>query len=128
MSAEKNHETLARRLFDALQAADAEAIEGMLAHSFAGTQNGGPAMDAAALITFAQAVKRAVPDFRYEAIACRATTDGFVEEHLVCGTAPDGTAFRIPLCVVGDVEGAQISALREYVDTRAATPLLKALG
>ena len=121
-------EALARALFDAFTAGDAAAATALLSEDFAGIQNGGPVMDGASLIAFSVAVKKVVPDFHYEEVRCEATASGFVEEHLVCGTLPDGSALKLPACVVGEVAEGQIRVLREYLDSRQATGLLKALA
>ncbi|MEM1434224.1 MAG: nuclear transport factor 2 family protein [Pseudomonadota bacterium] len=119
---------LARTLFNAFEAGPLEDARAVLADDFSGCQNGGPPMTRDQLLEFSAAVSAVVPDFRYEDIVCVATATGFVEEHSVCGTLPDGQALRIAACVVAEVEGGRIQSLREYLDTRAAMGLLKALG
>jgi len=118
---------IARLFFTSLEVADLETARSLCADSFRGTQNGGAPMDADTLMGFTQMVHKVVPDFRYENAVCQATDNGFVEEHDVCGTLPDGSTFKLMLCVVGEVRGGEITALREYVDTGAAAGLMKAL-
>ena len=119
--------TLCRRFFDALQANDLATARGLCSDTFEGSQNGGPAMNLDTLMQFTGAVHSVVPDFRYENTVCTASDAGFVEEHDVCGTLPDGETFKLILCVVAEVADGKITALREYVDTGAAAGLLKAL-
>jgi ketosteroid isomerase-like protein len=118
---------IARRFFTALEVNDLESAAALCADTFQGSQNGRPAMDLATLMQFTAAVHSVVPDFRYENAVRTATETGFVEEHDVCGTLPDGSTFKLILCVVGEVEGGKITRLREYVDTGAAAGLMKAL-
>lgn len=84
-------------------------------------------MDVTTLMQFTGAVHAVIPDFRYEDPVRWSTQSGFVEEHNVCGTLPDGDTFKLVLCVVGEVADGKITKLREYVDTGAAAGLLKAL-
>lgn len=119
--------TLCRRFFTALETNDLATAKDLCAETFAGSQNGGPAMNRDTLMQFTGAVHTVVPDFRYENTVCTATENGFVEEHDVCGTLPDGSTFKLVLCVLADVADGKITALREYVDTGAAAGLLKAL-
>ena len=56
------------------------------------------------------------------------TDDGFVEEHTITGTLADGTKLNARICVVATVADGKVASLREYIDTGAAAPLLKALG
>lgn len=119
---------IARAMFDAFQNGDMDAARGILAEEFKGSQNGGPAMDRATLLGFSSAVKKVMPDFRYEEIVCAATADGFVEEHTVRGTLPDGEALALRLCVVGTVKDGAVTSLREYLDSAGAAGLAKALA
>lgn len=123
-----DNRAVARTMFDAFEAGDTESARKVLADDFTGSQNGGPAMDRDTLLRFSSAVKAAVPDFRYEEIVCAATPDGFVEEHTVRGTLPDGEPLELRLCVVGTVEGAKVKSLREYLDSAGAAGLAKALA
>lgn len=122
------HEQLARALFNAFEADDLAAARAVCSPALEASQNGGPIMDADALLGFSHAVSAVIPDFHYEDIRCAATSGGFVEEHTVCGTLPDGKPLRLSACVVGDVEDGRIHRLREYADSRAAAGLLQALA
>ncbi|WP_156777221.1 nuclear transport factor 2 family protein [Erythrobacter sp. NAP1] len=119
---------LARALFDAFQSGDTAAARALLSPEFRGSQNGGPQMDADTLLAFSGAVYAKVANFRYEEIMCEATPSGFVEEHTVRGQLPDGGVLDLRLCVVGTVEGGQITELREYLDSAGAVGLAKALA
>ncbi|MBK81699.1 MAG: hypothetical protein CMQ43_12400 [Gammaproteobacteria bacterium] len=121
------HTDLADQLFAAFENADADAVRALCAPDFSGRQNLGPSMNLDNLIRFSLAVSGVVPDFRYEDRVVTATESGFVEEHMVCGTLPDGSALRLAACVVAEVQDGRIASLREYLDTAAAAGLLKAL-
>lgn len=118
---------LARTFFDAIQAGDTATARALCAEEFQLVQNGGPPMNADRLIAFTSAVLTKVPDFRYEDCVTAATANGFVEEHRVRGTLPDGARMDLAVCVVADVEDGRISCAREYVDGVAAAGLAKAL-
>ena len=85
-------------------------------------------MTMAALLQYTHSVIRAIPDFHYEQAQCSATDTGFVEEHVVCGTLPDGSTLHLPVCVVADVINGKVSRVREYADSFAARGLLRALA
>jgi len=122
-----NHVELCERLFAGLQNNQPDAVSDVCGPTFSAYQNGGAAMSLQDLLGFNSAVQHVVPDFHYEDQVCAATEQGFVEEHRVCGTLPDGTALNLFACVVGEVAQGQIVVLREYVDSFAARGLLKAL-
>ncbi|OBV12071.1 nuclear transport factor 2 family protein [Erythrobacter dokdonensis] len=119
---------LAEHLFTALQNNDMDTTRDCCAPDFRGSQNGGPEMSLDALLQFAGAVNAALPDFRYENPIRTTTDSGFVEEHLVRASRPDGGQLSVMVCVVAEVSNGKITTLREYVYTGAAAGLLKALG
>lgn len=119
---------IAENLFAAFQNGDLEAAKALCADDFRGSQNGGPAMDRDTLLKFTGAVNAVVPDFRYEEAIRSATETGFIEEHRVRGTLPDGEQLDLTVCVVGEVVDGKIIVLREYADTAAAAGLLRALS
>ncbi len=119
---------LAIKLFGAFEAGDTQAARECCDENFKGNQNGGPWADRDTLLKFSAAVKKAVPDFRYEEITRSATETGFVEEHAVRGTLPDGSKLDLMLCVVAEVADGKITVMREYMDSRVGAKLFAALG
>ncbi|MGA5702742.1 nuclear transport factor 2 family protein [Peterkaempfera bronchialis] len=64
-----------------------------------------------------------LPDMRYEEVRRRETPDGYVQQHVLRGTVPDGTAIEIRACFVVTLRGDRIVRLDEYLDTAAGRPL-----
>lgn len=122
-----NHADLCRQLFDGLENDDIAATNGVCAENLDARQNGAAPMSLQDLQAYNHAVHKVVPDLHYQDCVCLITETGFVEEHRVCGTLPDGNALNVFACVVGDVSDGQIVALREYVDSLAAKGLMQAL-
>jgi len=85
-------------------------------------------MNLATLLMFSAAVRSVVKNFRYENPIQSEMPTGFVEEHDVCGTLPDGTELRFSACVVGTVSESKIVQLREYFDSAAVASLAAHLG
>lgn len=67
---------------------------------------------------------RKVVNKRYEDVKRQVTPTGFVEQHVLRGTAPDGTELDIHACLVVTVTGERISRIAEYIDGNAITSLL----
>jgi ketosteroid isomerase-like protein len=80
----------------------------------------------ASLPGFAQLAAK-VTDFRMEAVRRRGIPGGFVEQHVLSGTLPDGDALRVVGCFIGTVEGGRITRLEEYVDGGQAGALSRLL-
>ena len=64
-------------------------------------------------------LSRKVTNRRYEEIRRQATDTGFVEQHVLRGTAPSGNELEIPACLVVTVTGDRISRIDEYIDSAA---------
>ena len=118
---------LARALFAALAQQDDERVRSLCLPDLRASQNNARPMTLDTLLAFNRAVRAVVTDLRYEDAVRSATHTGFVEEHAVRGTLPDGRALDLAVCVVADVRDGKVAALREYVDTAAAAPLVAAL-
>lgn len=119
---------IAASLFDAFASGDAGTVRNLCAPDFRISQNGGPEMGIDQLLGFTAAVLKVVRGFRYEDAVRSATATGFVEEHAVRGTLPDGSAISFSVCVVADVKDGKVTHAREYFDSKAAQGLVKALS
>ncbi len=122
------NDELARALFEAFEQGDAESVRHLCTPNFEARQNNGPVMTLEPLLEFALAVYKVVKDFRYEDVVCSETTRGFVEEHTVRGTLPDGDKIDLAVCVVADVQNGKVSNVREYFDSASASGLVNALS
>ncbi len=119
---------LARKVFAASLAGDTDAMAALCTDTIQIRQNGGPTTDLASIQRLARAIRRVAPDLRYENTVTAETPHGFVEEHDVCVTLPDGTALRFPACIVATVENGRIATMHEYFDTGEVAPLSLAMA
>jgi ketosteroid isomerase-like protein len=58
-----------------------------------------------------------VPDMRYEEIRREVLPDGFLQQHVLRGTAPDGTALEVPAILRIYCADGIITRVEEYLDT-----------
>ena len=68
---------------------------------------------------------KVLPDMHYDDIRRQVTETGYVQQHILRGTAPDGTQLAMPACLVVTIEGERITRLDEYLDPAAAEPLTR---
>jgi ketosteroid isomerase-like protein len=66
---------------------------------------------------------RTLPNRRYRVVRREALKDGFVQQHVLEATLPDGTAWAMPACVVVTVKDGLITRLDEYLDSAHAAVL-----
>lgn len=69
----------------------------------------------------------ALPDRFYRVLYRAAVKDGFVQQHILEATLPDGTKWKMFACVVVRIENGLIVRLDEYLDS-AQAKALRAFG
>lgn len=70
---------------------------------------------------------RTLPDRNYRVVRREALKDGFLQQHVLEATLPDGTEWKMDACCVIKVENGRITRLDEYLDS-AASKALRAFG
>lgn len=117
---------VAGRLFSAIERGDIDAVAACYAEDVViwhnDTNRGEGREDNLRTVAWVIANVR---DRRYEEIRRQATPDGFVQQHVLRGTAPNGGALELPACIVCAVAGGKITRLDEYFDS-AQTAVLRA--
>jgi ketosteroid isomerase-like protein len=116
---------LCERLFAAISAGDIEAVRAIYADDAVIWHNNDaieqtPDQNLRVL----RWVTRNVKDLRYEEIRRHETADGFVQQHVLRGIAPNGTALEIPACIVCIVKAGRITRLEEYLDSAHTAALM----
>lgn len=116
---------VAAKFFAAIEAGDIDAVRATYApHARIWHNNDLIFQDRDANLRTLGWVTRTVSDRRYDITRRVATPTGFAQEHVMRGTLPNGEAFAIHAAIFCDVEGGQITALNEYLDTASAAPLV----
>jgi ketosteroid isomerase-like protein len=64
-----------------------------------------------------------LPDRNYRVLRREALKDGFLQQHVLAATLPDGTLWEMSACVGVKMENGLITRLDEYLDSAAASPL-----
>jgi ketosteroid isomerase-like protein len=70
---------------------------------------------------------RKLPNRNYRVQRREALKDGFLQQHVMEATLPDGTPWKMSACVVVKMENGLITRLDEYLDSAEANQL-KVLG
>ncbi len=70
---------------------------------------------------------RKLPDRVYRVLRREALPDGFLQQHVLEATLPDGTAWSMSACVVVRMRGGVITRLDEYLDS-AESGVLATVG
>ena len=119
--------TVAARVIDAFQTKtfDAEAFtaDATAWHNF-------DELDLRIADSFAMvaAINAVVPDFTFaERRHLPATGEVSVAQYTLTGTLPDGSALRVPACLVVREVAGRVARIEEYLDATQLAPLVTAL-
>lgn len=64
-----------------------------------------------------------LPDRNYRVLRREPLKDGFVQQHVLEATLPDGTPWKMDACVVVRMKDGLITRLDEYIDSAAGAKL-----
>lgn len=68
---------------------------------------------------------KTLPHRHYRVLRREALPDGFVQQHVLEATLPDGTPWKLDACVIVRVKDGRIVRLDEYLDSAQAAALAK---
>jgi len=116
---------VAERLFAAITAGDIDGLRDVYSPDAVIWHNhDGLRQTVEENLTVLRWVTRNVGGLRYDDVRRQATTDGFVQQHVLRGTTASGRPIEIPACIVCTVSGRRITRLDEYLDSAHIVPLL----
>jgi uncharacterized protein len=115
---------LAQRLFDAIETGDLDTVgtcydDGILVW---GNSDDRERDKASALRVLGWLCAR-LSDRRYDVRRRDVIPGGFLQEHVLCGAAPDGTPVAMPACIVAMVRDGLIVRIHEYLDPAGVAAL-----
>ncbi len=115
---------LADRYFGAIEAGDLEAVSACCTDDVEVWANyDDRTLDKARSLRTVGWLCSKLADRRYDVRRRELLPDGFLQEHRLCGTTPDGTEVAVPCCMVARVTDGRISRLHEYLDPSWAAAL-----
>lgn len=116
---------VAERLFSAIERGDIDVVAACYADDIAIWHNDSKRSEGRErnLRTLAWVITN-VRDRRYEEIRRQPTPDGFVQQHVLRGTAANGATLELPACIICTVVDGKITRLDEYLDS-AQTAVLR---
>ncbi len=117
---------VAERLFAAIAAGDIDAVRALYAPDAVIWHNhDGIRQTPEENLTVLAWVTRHITNLRYEEVRRQPTRDGFVQQHVLRGTAPNGKAIELPACIVCTVVDGRITRLDEYFDSAHLVALIQ---
>jgi|ERR1700687_859077 len=121
----QSHLQIAARLIDAVTAGNVDHLRDIYApDAVIWHNNDGITQSVDENLAVLRWVVKNITNLRYEDIRRHATPTGFVEQHVLRGTLPNGSALSLPACIVCTVKDGRITRLDEYFDSAQLAPLL----
>lgn len=126
---------VAERLFTAIGAGDLDVVEALLDPDVrVWTNFDDRTVDRARALRTIGWLATTFSGLRYDVVDRFATADGFVQRHVLRGTAPNGTEVAMPACILAEVlvdedaagaTSARVTSMVEYLDP---APLMASLA
>jgi ketosteroid isomerase-like protein len=117
---------LADRLFAAIEAGDTATVSALYApdvkvwHNYDQIEQ-----DRDANLAVLGWMSKRVKGIRYEEIRREVLPDGFLQQHILRGTAPDGSALEVPAILRIYCADGVIGRIEEYLDTAQVSSLMR---
>jgi ketosteroid isomerase-like protein len=122
---ERDAMVVAERFFAAIGKGDLDAVRAIYApDAVIWHNNDGVEQNVAQNLAVLAWVVKNISGLRYEDVRRFPTPSGFVQQHVLRGSAPSGVAIEIPACIVCAVANGRITRLDEYLDSAQVAPLL----
>ncbi|WP_312163874.1 nuclear transport factor 2 family protein [Phenylobacterium sp.] len=114
----------AERFVDAIEGGDVEAVRACYApDARIWHNNDGLEQTVDQNIKVLNWFVRKLPDRKYRIVRREALPDGFLQQHVLEATLPDGRPFRMSACCVIRMQDGVITRLDEYIDSAEAALL-----
>ena len=115
---------LADRMFTAIEQGDLTALQDCYAADIAVWTNfDGKELGRAAAVRMVGWLSSKLADRRYDVKRREVIDGGFLQEHVLRGTAPDGSTIAMPACIVASVADGHITRIHEYLDPAGVAAL-----
>ncbi len=115
---------LADRMFRAIEQADLDALRSIYADDFVAWSNfDDGTKDVDATLSVLGWLCHKLGDRRYDVRRRVLIDGGFLQQHVLRGTAPDGSAVAMPACVIATVTDGRVVRVDEYLDPSALAAL-----
>jgi ketosteroid isomerase-like protein len=115
---------LADRMFTAIEQGDLPALQDCYAPDIVVWANfDGKELDLTASLRLVGWLCGKLSDRRYDVTRRELIDGGFLQEHVLRGTAPDGSTIAMPACIVASVADGHITRIHEYLDPSGVAAL-----
>lgn len=122
------------RFFSAIEAGDMETVRDVyhpdvvVWHNTDGIERRDRGQTRDENLALLTALTNVIKDWKYDIWFREATESGLVQQHTLSGRLPNGEVFRIPVCIVLQIQEGHVVRLDEYIDSAHTRPMVSALS
>jgi ketosteroid isomerase-like protein len=123
---------VAQRFFAAIEAGDIDAVRDLyhsdvvIWHNYDGLDQRQTGDSREENLKVLASLPKVITGARYDIWHREATETGFVQQHVLRGTMPNGEPIALPACIICRVEEGHITRLDEYFDPAITNRLVQA--
>jgi uncharacterized protein len=116
---------VARKLVERLLAGDVDGVAELYTDDMTAWRNAdGRTLVKKQALKVVRILTGTLSDLRYENVRVTATADGYVQQHTMKCTAPNGQPVEAHVCMIARLENGKIKHVSEYMDTAQMAPLM----
>jgi len=121
-AAEREVLALAERFFRAIERGDVETVrqiyspQAVIWHNYDSLDERETGQNVEANLAVLAGLPQRIRGARYDVWYREATATGFVQQHVLRGTMPNGEPLVLPACIIAKVEDGHVSRIDEYFD------------
>ena len=116
------HDALADLLFEAIGTGDLDTVQACMSPTVTVWTNfDDNTVERDTSMATVGWLSRKIVGLRYEIVDRTEIPGGFVQQHILRGTGPNGTEVAMPACLVVTVADDVVTSMREYCDPSALT-------
>jgi ketosteroid isomerase-like protein len=117
---------VARQLVDRLLAKDVDGVADLYTDDMTAWRNSdGRTLVRQQALKVVRILTGTLQDLRYENVRVTPTATGYVQQHTMRCTAPNGQPVEAHVCMIATLENGKIKHVAEYMDTAQMAPLMK---
>lgn len=119
------HVAIARQLVERLLAKDVDGVAALYTDDMTAWRNSdGRTLVKKQALKVVRILTGNLDDLRYENVRVSPTPDGFVQQHTMKCTAPNGEPVEAHVCMIATLDGDKIKQVCEYMDSAQMAPLM----
>lgn len=122
---ESETQSIARRFTECLGNGDLAGVDALYHEDVRVWRNiDGRELVKAQVMKVVRYLAKNVSGLAYEDVKVQSTDSGYVQQHRLTGTAPNGQMVNAHACLIVTLDGAQIRRVDEYLDSAQLAPLM----